>query len=59
MLEQLLKTQKSVSDCIAEHGMGQANIVVTFKSNVIAGVRGVLCPLLLSEVSTDCGNISP
>lgn len=57
MLEQPLKTQKSVSDCIAEHGMGQANIVVTFKSNVTAGVRGVLCPLLPTEVSTDCGNI--
>lgn len=45
MLEQLLKTLKSVSDCIAKHGMGKTNIVVTFISNLIVIVESVLSPL--------------
>lgn len=45
MLEQLLKTLKSVSDCIAKHGMGKTNIVVTFISNLIVIVKSVLSPL--------------
>lgn len=45
MLEQLLKTLKSVSDCIAKHGMGKTNIVVTFISNLIVTVESVLSPL--------------
>lgn len=44
ILEQLLKTQKSVSDCIAKQGMGKTNIVVTFISNLIVIVETVLCP---------------
>lgn len=44
MLEQLLKTQKSVSDCIAKHGMGKANIVVTFITKPTVNVETVLCP---------------
>lgn len=44
MPEQLLKTQKSVSDCIAKHGMGKTNIVVTFISNLTVTVETVLCP---------------
>lgn len=43
MLEQLLKTQKSVSDCIAKLGMGKTNIVVTFISNLIVIMETVLC----------------
>lgn len=42
MLEQLLKTQKSVSDCIAKLGMGKTNIVVTFISNLIVIMETVL-----------------
>lgn len=45
MLEQLLKTLKSVSDCIAKPGMGKTNIVVTFISNLIVIVESVLSPL--------------
>jgi len=44
MLEQLFKTQKSVSACIAEHGMSKTNIVVTFISNPKAIVQTVPCP---------------
>lgn len=45
MPEQLLKTLKSVFDCIAKHGMGKTNIVVTFISNLIVIVESVLSPL--------------
>lgn len=44
MLEQLLKTQKSVSDCIAKHGTGKTNIVVTFITKPTVDVETVLCP---------------
>jgi len=51
MLEQLLKTQKSVSDCITKHGMGKTNIVVTFISNPIVIIETVLCPFSSLEKS--------